>query len=86
MSSLEALGLSASSGVALGALLAFACAFVIWQLARTWRAYRLRAGADPVPLTPESGGALRYADLVLDLARGRVLAVREFIVSMRIKP
>lgn len=29
--------------MALGALLAFACAFVIWQLARTWRAYRLRA-------------------------------------------
>ncbi len=41
------------------------------------RVYRLHAGADPVPLTPESGGALRYADLVLDLARGRVLAVRE---------
>ena len=31
----------------------------------------------PVPLTPESGGKLRYADLVLDLPRRRVLAVRE---------
>jgi dipeptidyl aminopeptidase/acylaminoacyl peptidase len=41
------------------------------------RLYRLEAGAEPVPLTPESGSRLRYADLVLDLPRGRVLAVRE---------
>ncbi|MFO1046383.1 MAG: hypothetical protein U1E52_00545 [Geminicoccaceae bacterium] len=41
------------------------------------RLYRFVLGAPPEPLTPESGGALRYADLVLDLARGRVLAVRE---------
>ena len=41
------------------------------------RLYRFTPGAPPEPLTPESGGALRYADLVLDLARGRVLAVRE---------
>jgi dipeptidyl aminopeptidase/acylaminoacyl peptidase len=41
------------------------------------RLYRLAPGAEPVPLTPESGGRLRYADLVLDLPRRRVLAVRE---------
>ena len=41
------------------------------------RIYRLAAGAAPVPLTPETGGRLRYADLVLDLPRQRVLAVRE---------
>lgn len=41
------------------------------------RLYRLEPGAAPVPLTPESGGALRYADLVLDLRHRRVLAVRE---------
>ena len=41
------------------------------------RVYRLTPGAAPVPLTPESGGALRYADLVLDLPRQRLLAVRE---------
>ncbi len=41
------------------------------------RLYRLRPGEEPVPLTPESGGRLRYADLALDLRRGRVLAVRE---------
>ena len=41
------------------------------------RLYRLAPGAAPVPLTPESGGSLRYADLVVDLPRGRVLAVRE---------
>ena len=41
------------------------------------RLYRLEPGGSPLPLTPESGGALRYADLVLDLPRGRVLAVRE---------
>jgi dipeptidyl aminopeptidase/acylaminoacyl peptidase len=41
------------------------------------RVYRLEPGSEPVPLTPESDGALRYADLVLDLPRRRVLAVRE---------
>ncbi|MFO1071499.1 MAG: S9 family peptidase [Geminicoccaceae bacterium] len=41
------------------------------------RVYRLDPGTAPVPLTPESEGALRYADLVLDPARRRVLAVRE---------
>ena len=41
------------------------------------RLYRLAEGAAPEPLTPETGGALRYADLVLDLQRGRVLAIRE---------
>ena len=41
------------------------------------RLYRLDPDGPPLPLTPDSGGALRYADLVLDLPRGRVLAVRE---------
>ncbi|MFO1035412.1 MAG: S9 family peptidase [Geminicoccaceae bacterium] len=41
------------------------------------RLYLLAKDALPRPLTPESGGRLRYADLVLDLPRGRVLAVRE---------
>ena len=41
------------------------------------RLYHLAAASAPVPLTPESGGALRYADLVLDLPRRRVIAVRE---------
>ena len=41
------------------------------------RIHRLAAGAAPVPLTPESDGKLRYADLMLDLPRQRVLAVRE---------
>ena len=35
------------------------------------RLYRLDPDGSPVALTPESGGALRYADLVLDLPRGR---------------
>ena len=39
--------------------------------------HRLAAGAAPVPLTPESDGRLRYGDLVVDLPRQRVLAVRE---------
>src|SRR5690349_4793910 len=43
---------------------------------RDQRLYRL-GGTEPVPLTPESGAALRYAEPVLDPARGRVLAVRE---------
>jgi dipeptidyl aminopeptidase/acylaminoacyl peptidase len=41
------------------------------------RLYRLAVGSEPVPLTPDSGCKLRYADLVLDLSRQRVLAVRE---------
>ncbi len=40
---------------------------------RIWRL----AGVRSRPLTPESGGQLRYGDLALDLARGRVIAVRE---------
>jgi dipeptidyl aminopeptidase/acylaminoacyl peptidase len=43
---------------------------------RDQRLHRLD-GMAPVPLTPESDGALRYAEPVLDLPRGRVLAVRE---------
>ena len=41
------------------------------------RIYRLVQGAAPVPLTPDSGGLVRYADLVVDLRHGRILAVRE---------
>lgn len=41
------------------------------------RVWRLLPDADPVPLTPPSEGSLRFADLNLDLERGRVLAVRE---------
>jgi dipeptidyl aminopeptidase/acylaminoacyl peptidase len=41
------------------------------------RLYRIEDGTAPRPLTPASEGRLRYADLELDLARGRVLAVRE---------
>jgi dipeptidyl aminopeptidase/acylaminoacyl peptidase len=41
------------------------------------RLYRIGQGAAPEPLTPESAGKLRYADLELDLGRGRILAVRE---------
>ena len=41
------------------------------------RIWRFEHGAPPEPLTPESEGWLRYADLVLDLGRHRVLAVRE---------
>jgi dipeptidyl aminopeptidase/acylaminoacyl peptidase len=41
------------------------------------RLYRIDGGTEPRALTPESAGQLRYADLELDLARGRVLAVRE---------
>ena len=43
------------------------------------RLYRLVAGGDPQPLTPEPGqpAGLRYADLQLDQRRDRVLAVRE---------
>jgi dipeptidyl aminopeptidase/acylaminoacyl peptidase len=41
------------------------------------RVYRLDAAGGPCPLTPESGGRLRYADFELDLGHNRVLAVRE---------
>lgn len=41
------------------------------------RVHRLDPAAPSVALTPESDGLLRYADLVLDLPRRRVLAVRE---------
>jgi hypothetical protein len=46
------------------------------------RLYRIGQGAAPEPLTPESAGKLRYADLELDLGRGRILAVRGTIVLM----
>ena len=36
-----------------------------------------RLDGEQRPLTPDSGGALRYAEPVLDLTHGRVLAVRE---------
>ena len=39
--------------------------------------YRIDQGGVARPLTPASGTRLRYADMELDLARGRVLAVRE---------
>lgn len=41
------------------------------------RVYRLVPGREPVPLTPDTPGLLRYADLVLDPLRARLLAVRE---------
>jgi dipeptidyl aminopeptidase/acylaminoacyl peptidase len=41
------------------------------------RLYRIDQEGAPRALTVESAGQLRYADLELDLARGRVLAVRE---------
>jgi dipeptidyl aminopeptidase/acylaminoacyl peptidase len=41
------------------------------------RLYRIAEGSAPQALTPETGGQLRYADLELDLPRGRILAVRE---------
>ena len=41
------------------------------------RLYRIDQGTAPRALTAESAGQLRYADLELDLARGRILAVRE---------
>jgi dipeptidyl aminopeptidase/acylaminoacyl peptidase len=39
------------------------------------RLYRIRPGATPEPLTPPAN--LRYADLVLDAQRGRLVCVRE---------
>lgn len=44
---------------------------------RDQRLYRLDPAGSPVALTRESGGALRYADLLIDEARRRVIAVRE---------
>jgi dipeptidyl aminopeptidase/acylaminoacyl peptidase len=41
------------------------------------RLYRIDDNGATLALTPESGGRLRYADLELDLARERILAVRE---------
>ncbi|HZG52034.1 MAG TPA: S9 family peptidase [Pyrinomonadaceae bacterium] len=42
------------------------------------RLYRQTPDAPaPAPLTPESNAELRYADAVMDAARGRLLAVRE---------
>jgi len=41
------------------------------------RLYRIEETAAPRPLTPASGSRLRYADLEPDLARSRVLAIRE---------
>jgi dipeptidyl aminopeptidase/acylaminoacyl peptidase len=41
------------------------------------RLYRIDRGGTTRPLTPESAGKLRYADMELDPARERVLAVRE---------
>jgi dipeptidyl aminopeptidase/acylaminoacyl peptidase len=41
------------------------------------RLYCIEGAGAARPLTPDSGGQLRYADMELDLARGRVIAVRE---------
>jgi len=43
------------------------------------RLYRLTPDAPdlPAPLTPESNAELRYADTIMDAARGRLIAVRE---------
>ncbi|HMO48717.1 MAG TPA: prolyl oligopeptidase family serine peptidase [Rubrivivax sp.] len=41
------------------------------------RLYRAGAGQPPQAITPDSGGALRYADLCADAARGLLWAVRE---------
>ena len=41
------------------------------------RLYRVDPGAGPVPLTPASGGQLRYADLRIDASRNRLICVRE---------
>lgn len=41
------------------------------------RLYALAPHRDPQPLTPESGSQLRYADLLLDPKRERLLAIRE---------
>jgi dipeptidyl aminopeptidase/acylaminoacyl peptidase len=41
------------------------------------RLYRIDVDGGARPLTPDSGGQLRYADIEFDLRRERVLAVRE---------
>jgi dipeptidyl aminopeptidase/acylaminoacyl peptidase len=41
------------------------------------RLYRIADGTAPQALTSDTGARLRYADLELDLPRGRILAVRE---------
>ena len=43
------------------------------------RVYRAAPGQPPVPLTPAAtpAGALRYADLIVDAARARLICVRE---------
>jgi dipeptidyl aminopeptidase/acylaminoacyl peptidase len=42
---------------------------------RDQRLYRQAAGGPPEPMTPE--GKLRYADMLVDAARGRLICVRE---------
>jgi len=42
------------------------------------RLYRQDPGAAPVPISPDAGGStFRYADLVVDQSRGRVICVQE---------
>ncbi|MGF1562800.1 MAG: S9 family peptidase [Geminicoccaceae bacterium] len=41
------------------------------------RIWRFEPGTSPSPLTPESEGRLRYADLQIDIANDRLIAVRE---------
>ena len=44
------------------------------------RIWKLDEGAEPVPVTPEGspeGGGWRFADLILDARRGRLIAVGE---------
>ena len=43
------------------------------------RIWRLDEGTEPVPVTPEGGGdgGWRFADLILDKRRGRLIAVGE---------
>jgi dipeptidyl aminopeptidase/acylaminoacyl peptidase len=48
---------------------------VFFSNADDHRLYRQRPGSEPVPITPE--GELRYAAMVVDRARQRVIAVRE---------
>ncbi|HLL16649.1 MAG TPA: hypothetical protein VK388_16445, partial [Pyrinomonadaceae bacterium] len=52
------------------------------------RLYRQAADAPdaPLPLTPESNAELRYADAVVDAARGRLVAVREDHTAGRHEP
>ncbi|PSB04334.1 S9 family peptidase [Merismopedia glauca] len=41
------------------------------------RLYIQTPNSEPQPLTPESSGKLRYADLVVDAARNRLICIRE---------